>query len=68
MTYARLALLAADRNDLNAAAKYRSRSEAQCPHPAWKSCSADEISRLAKRVDEQSTSIWNRPPASDQGT
>jgi hypothetical protein len=57
MTYARLALLAADRKDLSAASTYRSQAEAQCPHLGWKSCSADEITKLVRRLDEHS--IWN---------
>ena len=56
MTYARLALVAAGRNDLTAATRYRSQAEALCPKIGWKSCSADEITRLVQRVDEHS--IW----------
>ena len=57
MTYARLGLLAAERHDLAAATKYRSQAEALCPRIRWKSCSADEITRVVQRVDEHS--IWN---------
>jgi len=54
MTYARLGLLAADRHDLAAAAKYRSQAEALCPKMGWKSCSADQITQVVQRIDERS--------------
>ena len=57
MTYARLALVAAERNDPDSAAKYRTQAEALCPQIGWKSCSADEITRVVLLVDEHST--WN---------
>ena len=57
MTYARLALLAAERNDLSAATKYRTQAEALCPQLAWKSCSADEMTAVVRRLDEHS--LWN---------
>ena len=57
MVYARLAILAADRSDLSAAAQYRSRAEALCPHIGWKVCSAEEIVRMVRRLDEHS--LWN---------
>ena len=67
MTYARLALLAAERNDLSAASKYRSQAEALCPEIGWKSCSADVITRLVQRVDEHS--IWKpSQPSSSHGS
>lgn len=57
MTYIRLALLATERNDLDAVAKYRSQAEALCPRIGWKSCSADKITTLVQRVDAHS--MWN---------
>jgi len=57
MTYARLAILAADRNDLSADARYRSQAEALCPRIGWKVCSAEEIVRMVRRLDEHS--MWN---------
>jgi len=64
MTYARLALIAAERNDPSSAAKYRSQAEALCPQIGWKSCSADEITRVVRLVDDRS--MWKAPqPTSD---
>jgi hypothetical protein len=57
LTFIRLALLASDRNDLDAAAKYRAEAEALCPRLGWKSCSADEMTRIVQRLDEHS--MWN---------
>ena len=56
LTYIRLALLAAERNDTNAAAKYRAQAEAMCPRAGWKSCSWDEMTRVVRRLDENS--MW----------
>lgn len=67
MTYARLGLVAAERNDLDSAAKYRSQAEALCPQIGWKSCSADEITRVVRLVDERS--MWKpSQPTSDHGS
>jgi hypothetical protein len=67
MTYARLGLVAAERNDPSAAAKYRSQAEALCPQIGWKSCSADEITRMVRLVDEHS--MWNPSrPTPDHGS
>ncbi len=66
MTYARLALVAADRNDPTAAAKYRSQAEALCPRIGWKVCSADQITKLVQRLDEHS--VWNPQSHSDHGS
>jgi hypothetical protein len=67
MTYARLGLVAAERNDPSSAAKYRSQAEALCPQIGWKSCSADEIARVVRLVDERS--MWNpSPPTSGHGS
>jgi hypothetical protein len=67
MTYARLALIAAERNDPSSAAKYRSQAEALCPQIGWKSCSADEITRVVRLVDDRS--MWKAPqPTSDHGS
>jgi hypothetical protein len=57
LTYVRLALLAAERSDLNAAARYRSEAEALCPQMGWKSCSAEEMTEAVRRLDERS--MWN---------
>src|SRR5215813_11763415 len=43
LTYARLALLATKRKDMDAASSYRSKAEALCPRLGWKSCSADDL-------------------------
>jgi hypothetical protein len=67
LTYVRLALLASERNDLDAAAKYRAQAEALCPRLGWKSCSADEMSQVVRRLDAHS--MWNPSrAASDHGS
>jgi hypothetical protein len=67
LTYIRLALLASERNDLDAAAKYRSQAEAMCPRAGWKSCSWDEMAAIVRRLDENS--MWNPSrPAADHGS
>ena len=65
MTYIRLAMLAAEQNDLEAAAKYRSQAEALCPQLGWKSCSADEMTAVVRRLDEHS--IWKSTQNSATG-
>jgi hypothetical protein len=62
LAYSRLALIAAERNDLASAAKYRAQAEAECPKIGWKSCSADEIATVVRRIDEQIG--WNSKPHS----
>lgn len=58
LTYARLALLAAERNDSGAASKYWSQALAMCPQIGWtSSCSVEAFSDAVHRLDEGS--IWN---------
>ena len=58
LTYARLALLAAERNDSGAATKYWSQALAMCPQIGWtSSCSVEAFSDAVHRLDEGS--IWN---------
>jgi hypothetical protein len=57
LTYIRLSILASERNDLAAAAKYRSQAEAVCPLLGWRSCSAEEMTAVVRRLDEHS--LWN---------
>jgi hypothetical protein len=67
MTYARLGLVAEERNDASSAARYRSQAEALCPQMGWKSCSSDEITRAVRLVDEHS--MWKSSrPTSDHGS
>jgi hypothetical protein len=66
LAYTRLALLAAERNDFDAAAKYRSQSEALCPQLRWKSCSADEMAEVVRRLDEHSP--WNPKAMAGHGS
>jgi hypothetical protein len=67
LTYIRLALLAAERNDFDAASKYRAQAERLCPRLGWKSCSADEMAQVVKRLDAHS--MWNPSrAASDNGS
>jgi hypothetical protein len=67
LTYIRLALLATERNDLDAAAKYRAQAEALCPRAGWKSCSWDDMTKVVRGLDENST--WNTSgPRSDHGS
>ena len=67
MTYVRLANLATERSDLDAAAKYRSKAEALCPKLEWRRCSADEIASVVQRVDDHS--IWNpKKTSTDHGS
>jgi hypothetical protein len=64
LTYIRLALLATERNDLGAAAKYRAQAEAMCPRAGWKSCSWDEMTRVVRGLDEHS--MWNSSASSSE--
>ena len=67
LTYIRLSLLASDRNDADAAARYRTEAEILCPRTGWKSCSADQMTKLVRRLDEHS--IWKpSQPTSDHGS
>ena len=67
LTYIRLSLLATERNDLDAAAKYRAQAEALCPRAGWKSCSWDEMTKVVRGLDENS--MWNTSgPRSDRGS
>jgi hypothetical protein len=67
LTYIRLSLLALQKNDLDAAAKYRAQAETLCPRLGWKSCSADEMTQVVKRLDAHS--MWNPSrAASDNGS
>jgi hypothetical protein len=62
LTYVRLALLATERNDLDAAAKYRAQAEAMCARARWKSCSWDEMTELVRGLDEHSMWKTSEPP------
>jgi tetratricopeptide (TPR) repeat protein len=69
MTYARLALLAADRNDASTAAKYWSQALALCPQIGWTtSCSADSFSELIHAVDDNSFMNPKRLSRPDHGS
>ena len=58
LTYARLALVAAERNDAAAASKYWSQALAMCPQIGWtSSCSVEAFSDAVHGLDEGS--IWN---------
>jgi len=57
LTYIRLALLAQERNDLDAATKYRAYAEAMCPRAGWNSCSWDDMTKMVQRLDK--SSMWN---------
>jgi hypothetical protein len=58
LTYARLALLAAKRNDSGAAAKYWSQALAMCPQIGWtSSCSVEAFTDAVHGLDE--SSLWN---------
>ena len=58
LTYIRLALLATERNDFDAAAKYRAQAQAICPRAGWKSCSWDEMIRLVQRIGRAPSPAW----------
>ena len=66
LTYARLALLATARGDVETPARYRSQAEALCPKVEWKTCSADEFTRLVQRLDTRS--MWNPDHESKGGS
>jgi hypothetical protein len=65
LTYARLALLATDRNDPVRAAKYRSEAQALCPELQWTSCTTDRLTDMVRQLDEHS--MGNLKPATAQG-
>jgi hypothetical protein len=67
LTYIRLALLATERNDLDAAAKYWAQAEAMCPRAGWKSCSREDMTKVVRGLDQNS--MWNTSgPRSDHGS
>jgi hypothetical protein len=57
LTYVRLALLATERGDHGAAAKYWSQAQALCPQIGWTSCPVDRLTDVVRKLDDHS--IWN---------
>ena len=64
LTYMRLSLLAAQRNESDAAALYQSKAELWCRQTGWKSCSPDKLTWLVGRLDQQNP--LNPKPAAQQ--
>jgi hypothetical protein len=60
LTYARLALLATERNDPVSAARYWSNAQALCPALQWTSCTPDRLTGVLRQLDEHS--VWNLEP------
>jgi len=54
LTYVRLSKLAEQRSDTSAAANYLSSATALCPSLGWSHCSAEDVARLATRLDQAS--------------